>query len=210
MWANTLGWLGEDVASAIFKLEGDAFINGQGGNAPRGLVTYDTSSELDDTVRPFGTIAYVATGASGAFAGSSASPAGSPADTLIDLTLALDASYRANGTWVMSSGTAGVARKWKDADGRYIWTDSLQQGQPPLLLGYPVEIDESMPAINADSLSIAFGDFRRAYAIVDRPGIRLVRDPYTTPGTVKSYWFKRVGGGLADSRAVKFLKFSAS
>lgn len=67
-----------------------------------------------------------------------------------------------------------------------------------------------MGAIGADSLSIAFGDFRRAYTIVDRPGIRLVSDPFTTPGTVKPYWFKRVGGGVAESRAVKFLKFGAS
>ncbi|MEQ8936874.1 MAG: phage major capsid protein [Amphiplicatus sp.] len=202
-------WLSEDVASAIFELEGAAFINGQGGNQPRGLVTYDVSSELDDTVRPFGTIAYVPSGVSGGFI-AGGSPAASPADVLIDLTLALDASYRANGNWLMSSSTAGVIRKFKDADGRFVWTDSLIAGQPAQLLGYPVEIDESMPAIDADSLSIAFGDFRRAYAIVDRPGIRLVSDPYTTPGTVKSYWFKRVGGGLADSRAVKFLKLGTS
>lgn len=203
-------WLAEDVASAIFELEGEAFINGAGGNQPRGLMTYNTSAELDDTLRPYGTIAYVPTGASGAFFGSSASPASSPADVLIDLTLALNAAYRANAVWFMSSSTAGVARKWKDQDGRYIWQDSLQAGEPAMLLGYPVEIDESMPSIGTDSMSIAFGDFNRAYYIVDRPGIRLVSDPYTTPGTVKSYWFKRVGGGLADSRAVKFLKFGTS
>lgn len=203
-------WLAEDVSSAIFELEGEAFINGNGSKQPRGLLTCSKSSELDDAVRPFGTVAYVPTGVSGGFSGTSASPASSPADVLIDLTLALNAAYRSNAVWVMSSTTAGVARKWKDQDGRYIWQDSLQAGEPALLLGYPVEIDESMPAIGADSLSIAFGDFKRAYYIIDRPGIRLVSDPFTTPGLVKSYWFKRVGGGLADSRAVKFLKFGTS
>lgn len=203
-------WLAEDVASAISELEGEAFINGTGGKQPRGLMTYNTSAELDDSTRPFGTIAYVPTGASGAFLETSASPERSPADVLIDLTLALNASYRANAIWLMSSSTAGIARKWKDQDGRYIWQDSLQAGEPAMLLGYPVEIDESMPSVAADSMSIAFGDFNRAYVIVDRPGIRLVSDPFTTPGMINSYWFRRVGGGLLDSRAVKFLKFGTS
>lgn len=98
----------------------------------------------------------------------------------------------------------------KDQDGRYVWTDSLIAGQPPQLLGYPVELDENVPAIGADSLSIAFGDFDRGYVVVDRPGLSVVRDNVTEKGWTKFFWYRRVGGRVLDSNAIKFLKFSAS
>ena len=67
----------------------------------------------------------------------------------------------------------------KDGDGTYIWQPSADAAQPSRLLGYPVVESEDMPDIAADSLSIAFGDFRRGYLIVDRVGIRVLRDPYS-------------------------------
>jgi HK97 family phage major capsid protein len=77
------------------------------------------------------------------------------------------------------------------------------------LLGYPVEFDETMPDVAASSLSIAFGNFPLAYVIVDRPGIRMLRDPYTAKPHVLFYGYKRVGGGLANSEAVKLMVTSA-
>lgn len=96
------------------------------------------------------------------------------------------------------------------ASDQYVWTPSLSEGQPSRLLGYPVFEDANIPAMAANSLSAAFGDFGRSYTITDR-STSLLRDPYTQKPFVAFYSAKRVGGGIGrDSRAVKFLKFSAS
>lgn len=202
-------FLQTDVIDEFAATEGAAFANGSGSNRPLGLFQHTTSTDGDDT-RAFGTLEYVPTGASGAFSGASASPSSSPYDVLVDLISKFKVGYLANATWLMSPQTAGTLRKVKDQDGRFIWQDSLIAGQPPMLLGYPVELDENAPAIGADSLSIAFGDFRRGYVIVDRPGMQLVRDPYTKKGFTRFYFTRRVSGRVLDSRAIKFLKFSAS
>ncbi len=110
----------------------------------------------------------------------------------------------------MNRATAGVCRKLKDADGRWLWTDSLVEGQPDRLLGYPVAFSESMPTIGVDSLSIAFGDFQRAYTIVRRLGVKLLSDPYSQKPYVLLYGYQRVGGGVSNSEAYKLLKFGDS
>ncbi len=202
-------FLQTDVADEFSATEGAAFANGNGSNKPLGLFNHPTSTNGDDA-REFGTLEYVPTGASGSFSGSSASPSSSPYDVLVDLISKFKVGYLANSTWLMSPQTAGTLRKVKDQDGRFIWQDSLIAGQPSMLLGYPVELDENAPAIAADSLSIAFGDFSRGYVIVDRPGMQLVRDPYTKKGFTRFYFTRRVGGRVLDSRAIKFIKFGAS
>lgn len=77
-----------------------------------------------------------------------------------------------------------------------------------MLLGYPVTEAEDMPDIAANSLSVAFGNFHKGYTIVDRMGIRVLRDPYTNKPFVHFYTTKRVGGGVVNSQAIKLLKFS--
>jgi HK97 family phage major capsid protein len=90
-----------------------------------------------------------------------------------------------------------------------VWQPAATAGEPSLLLGYPVVESEDMPAITTDSYSVAFGDFRRGYLIVDRVGIRVLRDPYSSKPYVLFYTTKRVGGGVQDFEAIKLLKFSA-
>jgi HK97 family phage major capsid protein len=70
--------------------------------------------------------------------------------------------------------------------------------------------DDNMPDIAADSYSIAFGDFRRGYLVVDRMGVRVLRDPYSAKPYVLFYVTKRVGGGVADFDAIKLMKFAAA
>jgi HK97 family phage major capsid protein len=84
----------------------------------------------------------------------------------------------------------------------------MQVGSPERLMGYPVRVDEYMPTLATGSLSLAFGDFRQAYTIVDRLGVRTLRDPYTAKPYVVFYSTKRTGGGAMNYEAVKFLKFS--
>jgi HK97 family phage major capsid protein len=82
-------------------------------------------------------------------------------------------------------------------------------GTPETLLGYAVTRAEDMPALATNSLSLAFGDFAQAYQIVDRQGIRVLRDPYTSKPYVKFYTTKRVGGGVVNFEAIKLMKFAA-
>jgi HK97 family phage major capsid protein len=109
----------------------------------------------------------------------------------------------------MNRSTQAAIRKFKDTDGNYLWQPGLAAGQPPTLLNFPVTEAEDMPSIAADAPAIAFGDFRRGYLIVDRLGIRVLRDPYSAKPYVLFYTTKRVGGGVQNFEAIKFLQFSS-
>jgi HK97 family phage major capsid protein len=124
----------------------------------------------------------------------------------------LKQGYLANARWVTNRAVLTKIRKFKIAatTDAYMWQPGLQAGQPETILGYPVSRMEDMPALGANSLSLAFGDFRTAYQIVDRIGIRVLRDPYTAKPYVKFYTTKRTGGGVVNFEAVKFLKFGTS
>jgi HK97 family phage major capsid protein len=75
---------------------------------------------------------------------------------------------------------------------------------------FPVVESEDMPDIASGSFSVAFGDFRRGYLVVDRQGVRVLRDPFTAKPYVLFYTTKRVGGGVQDFDAIKLLKFGVS
>lgn len=193
------------IADEFNLQEGGAFVSGDGSDKPEGFLNR-TLSTNDDSTRTFGQLQYIATGVDGAFAASD------PQDDLIDLVYSLRPALRQGQgvAWLMASGTAAVIRKMKDSEGRFIWQDSLQAGEPSRLLGYPVHVFEDMPAIGSDSVSVAFGNWQKGYSIVDRIGIRLLRDPYTDKPNVNFYVTKRVGGSVTDSDAIKLLKFGVS
>lgn len=199
---NVGEWLTAKISEKFARAEGAAFIGGVGGLQPRGILSYPTSIG-DDGARPSGTIQHVLSGANGAFAASD------PADCLIDLAHALRAPYLPNAAWLMCRQTAATVRKFKDGSGRFLWAESVAAGQPSTLLGYPVHLDEEMPVLATGSLSIAFGDFQQAYTIIERPGLKLLHDPYTSKPHVLMYAYRRVGGALSNSEAVKLLKFAA-
>ncbi len=191
-------WLAEEVRVAFAEQEGTAFITGDGVNKPKGFLTYPTVSNASWS---WGSIGTIATGVSGAFSTSNAG------DVLIDLTYSVKAGYRGNAHFVMNRATQAQVRKLKDGDGAYLWQPSIEPGQAPTLMGFPIAEAEDMPDIAANSLSIAFGDFRRGYLIVDRVGIRVLRDPYSAKPYVLFYTTKRVGGGVQDFDAIKLLRF---
>lgn len=194
----------DQIAHGLAVAESVAIHSGNGIARPRGFTTVDTASTAD-TTRTWGVVQHVATGNSGAFASSN------PADTLIDAVTALAPRYRANARWLINRSTAGLIRKFKESTtNAYIWQPGLQAGVPDLLLGYPVSISDDVPDVSANSLSVWFGDFAQAYCIVRRPGLKLLRDPYSTKGQVAFYAYQRVGGGLVDSCAVKAVKFATS
>lgn len=191
-------WLAGRIAEKFARAEATAFVNGDGVNKPHGFLTHAKAANETATNVQIGTIP---SGGEGDFATTN------PANALIDLVYALGAQYRANATFVMNSKTAAAVRKMRDADGRFLWADSLAMGQPAQLLGYPVLVCEDMPDIAAGSFSIAFGDFRSAYTIVERPDLRVLRDPFSAKPHVLFYATKRVGGGVTDARAIKLMVF---
>ncbi|MEZ0260280.1 MAG: phage major capsid protein [Alphaproteobacteria bacterium] len=122
----------------------------------------------------------------------------------------MKSTYRENACFMMKRATLAEVRKLKDGDNNYLWQPDFQMKQGGTLLGFDVVEAEDMPAITANSLSIAFGDFNKGYQIVDRQGIRILRDSFTAKPYVKFYTTKRVGGDVTNFEAIKLLKFAAS
>ncbi|MDZ3830345.1 MAG: phage major capsid protein [Sphingopyxis sp.] len=196
-------WLADEIGREFAVAEGAAFVNGNGTNRPKGFLTYAATNE-GDGARAFGTLQYLASGAAGGFA------AANPQDRLVELVHALRAPYRQGACWVMNSDTLARIRKFKTGDGAFLWQPGLVEGQAASLLGYPVVEAEDMPDIAANSLSIAFGNFRAGYLVADRGETRILRDPFSNKPFVHFYATKRVGGAIIDSNAIKLLKFAAS
>lgn len=195
-------WLANKAASKFSRLENSAFAIGDGVNKPRGIFSYPTLATADST-RAWGKMQHIVTGNAGAFA------AAGPGDVLINAIYSLKPEYRAGAAWAMQRLTVAEVRKLKDANAQYLWQPGLAPGQPATLLQYPVIEAEDVPAIAANALAIAFGNFREGYTIVDRIGIRVLRDPFTSKPFVKFYTTKRTGGDVVNTEAIKFVKFSA-
>lgn len=202
---NIEQWLADEVSIEFAEQEGDAFINGNGVGKPRGLLSYPVVANTSYT---WGKVGFVKSGKSGGFADPTTSV--SPADALIDLYYALKSGYRTGASWLMSDATMNKVRKFKDADGAYIWAPPTGAGEVATILGKPVQTDDGMPSATTNgNLAVAFGDFKRAYLIVDRIGIRVLRDPFTSKPNVLFYTTKRVGGGIQNFEAVKLLQINS-
>lgn len=187
-------WHQQEVSEEFGLTEADWFVNGDGADEARGFLTYTAGDGFDR-------VQQLASGSSGSFDG----------DDLIDLQNLLFERYQSNATWLMKRSVFGTLRKLKDGDGRYLLSQmgGLLNTQPRELLDRPVRLADDMPAAGANSLSIAYGDFRQGYMVVDRVGIRVVRDIYTSPGNVRFQTTKRVGGGVRNFQAIKLLKLGS-
>jgi len=194
-------WLAEEVQTVFAEQEGAAFVSGNGTTQPKGFLT---ETIVADASWVWAKLGYIASGADGAFA------ATDPTDALVALAYAPKQGYRAGGRWVMNRKTEAVIRKFKDQNHNYVWQPGAAAGQPATLLGYPMAEAEDMPDIASNAYAIAFGDFARGYLIVDRIGVRVLRDPYSAKPYVLFYTTKRVGGGVQNYEAIKLMKFAES
>jgi HK97 family phage major capsid protein len=193
-------WIASEIEVAFAEQESDAFVRGDGVAKPRGFNDYPTVAEGSWT---WGNLGHVATGVSGDW------PASNPSDILVELIHALKSGYRQNGSFVMNRKAQAAVRKMKDSTGHYLWTPPASIDGKASLMGFPVIESEHMPDIAANARSVAFGDFARGYLIVDRVGVRILRDPYSAKPYVLFYATKRVGGGMQDFDAIKILKFGS-
>ncbi|HWL06487.1 MAG TPA: phage major capsid protein [Xanthobacteraceae bacterium] len=196
-------WLADEVSIEFAEQEGAAFANGNGINKPRGILAYD---KVANASYAWGKIGFVVSGKSDGFLAATTSV--SPADCLIDLYYSLKSGYRNGASWLMSDKVMNTVRKFKDAEGSSIWAPPSGAAEVATILGKPVHTDDNMPAASSSEFPIAFGDFARSYLIVDRIGIRVLRDPFTSKPNVLFYTTKRVGGGIVNFEALKLLKIS--
>ncbi|MDE8654778.1 phage major capsid protein [Novosphingobium album (ex Liu et al. 2023)] len=200
---NVEQWLADEVSIEFAEQEGGAFANGDGVSKPRGIFNYPTV--LNDNYA-WGKLGFVKTGAAAAFVAPTSEL--SPADCMIDLYYSLKSGYRNNASWLTSDKVLGTIRKFKDGDGNYLWAAPTGTADVPTILQKPVVTDDNVPALGANAFPVAFGDFNRGYTVVDRQGIRVLRDPYTSKPNVLFYTTKRVGGGVTNFEAIKLLKCS--
>ena len=202
---DVAAWLSDEVMIEFGEQEGLAHIDGDGLNKPRGLMTYDT---IINSSWVWGKIGYTKSLLAGGFQVPTSTV--SPADAFINLVGSLKSGHRAGAAWLMNDTTVTTIRKFKDGQGNFIWAEPTTATDVPTILGKPVHTDDNMPAVAADKFPIAFGNFNRAYTILDRIGIRVLRDPITVKGKVGFYTTKRTGGGLTNFEVMKFMKIEAA
>lgn len=186
-------WVASRVAEKFAALEATSFVSGDGSGKPKGILSYGAGTTFGSEIEQIqsGTDAEVS------------------ADSLIRLYYALKEEYAKNATFLMNRSVLQSVRLLKEATtNQYLWQPGLAAGAPDTLLGVPVKTAADMPVASNASLSVAVADFKQAYLIVDRVGVRILRDPFTDKPYVKFYTTKRVGGEVVNTEAVKLLNLT--
>lgn len=183
-----------EAAEQFAVAEGTAIVNGNGVGKPEGFMS--NASVAENISGSAATIA----------------DADGQANGLLTLKHALKTAYGANATWLMNRTTIGSVRKLKDADKNYIWMPGIAQGRPNTIDGDPYLEFPDMPSEGAGLYPIAYGDFRRAYTLVDRISMEMLRDPFTqaTAGNIRFIFRRRLGGKVVLAEAIRKLKCAAS
>jgi HK97 family phage major capsid protein len=194
--------LAEEAAIGFAEGAGSEFITGNGVGKARGIAGY---SNVANASYAWGSIGYIASGKSAAFASVA------PADKVVSLQHALKPQYRPGAVWLTNDATLGTMRQIKDQSGSYyLWQPDPAAAFGGRFLGHPVEVDDNQAANAAGSYSLAFGNFKRGYTIVNRTGTTLIRDNITAKGTTKFNFRRRFGGGITNFEAIKLMKFATS
>lgn len=189
---NMEAWLQAKIAEKFARDEATAFVAGDGVLKPKGILAYASGTT------GFNDIEQINSGSAGAVT----------ADGLLALVYALKAPYVANASFLMQRSVELLVRKLKDSQNRYLWEPGLNGKSQSMLCGFPVFQANDMQAAASASLSIAFGDFKQGYQIVDRIGIRTLRDPFSSKPNVEFYTTKRVGGAVKNFEAIKLQKLT--
>lgn len=196
---DIMGWAGPKAVNKFNRSESTDFVTGAGIDCAKGFTTetVKTSSPRDYARGQVGTSQV-------------ASATAVTGDELVTLRGYLKAYYRPNAVWAFNSNTETNIRSLKDGQGNYLWQPNFQMGGADMLLGQRVVIMEDMPDQAANAISIVLADFRECYQIVDKVGISLLDDPYTSKGFRHLFYRKRVGGGVVQWDGIKYIKQAAS
>jgi len=191
--------LADEAAIGFTEGANAEYITGNGVGKARGITAY---TNVHNSAYAWGSIGYIRSGKSAAFMSVA------PSDRVIDLQHALKSQYRAGANWLTNDTTLGVMRQMKDGSGAYyLWNPDPAGGFGGRFLGSPVTVDDNMPALGAASYSLAFGNFKRGYKIVNRAGTTLIRDNITAKGQTKFNFRRRFGGGIVNFEAIKLMAF---
>jgi len=203
---NVEAWVNRKLSSKFARVENEQFINGDSNKEAKGILSYaDWTTPTDFTAKTKGqyqrnALETIETVTASNFDG----------DDLINLQATLLSGY--NGTWGMNRLTWSEILKLKDQNDQYLLNPAmLFSGSLGMqLLGDPVVMFNDLPTSTDGAIPVVYGDFREGYVVLDRIGIRVLRDPYTTKGYVKFYTTKRTGGGVVNFQAIKRLKIKAA
>jgi HK97 family phage major capsid protein len=184
--------------------EGAEVISGTGVNQCLGFLDANAAG-------PGVPIAYTPSTQAATIASAAAGNAGQ-GDGLIDLFHTVKTAYAARGTWCLNRNSLGKVRSLKDTQGHYLWQPGIATSSPPTILGAPYVECPDMPNEGANTFPIAFGDWKRAYTLVDRIEMAIVRDPYTvaSSGQVKFFARRRVGGQVVLGEAIRLYKCAST
>lgn len=196
---NISMWLAMKVARRFGRVENTAFVSGDGSLRPRGFLDYpewDTANVYQRDA-----IERVNSGVAADFNG----------DSFKSLCGALKQEYMMGAIWGMKRAVWTEVTKLKDSEDRYLFDmqRNFREGDTMEILGKPVVLMDDMPVKGANSNSVVFGNFKEGYTIVDRIGIRVLRDAYTAKPFVKFYTTKRVGGAVTNYESLKIMKLAA-
>lgn len=196
-FVNIEAWLAKKTNDILTRTENTAFVSGTGSNQPKGFLSYDAWTT--NGVYQRNALEHIKTGVSGAITG----------DSLRFLQGALLEEYQGSAVFMTKRDNFTTITTLKDGVGRYLMNPlMIADGVNVRLLGKPVYFANDMQAIAADALAVAYGDFGTGYTIVDRMGIRILRDPFTAKPYVKFYTTKRVGGAVTNYQSVKILQLT--
>ena len=201
---NVESWLTGEVARQFAEVEGQAFLNGDGSNKPVGILnclTLGTSAAANDVS---GTYQVIDSGVDGDL--------GATADATIDflrgVVLTLKTGYLNGAQFMMNRNTHDKLVQLRNSEGEYFLQRDITKGAAATLFGYEIVINEDMsniPTTTGAACPILFGNFPRAYQIIDRVGVSMLRDPYTNMGSVMFYTRKRTGSMVLDASALKVI-----
>ncbi len=192
-------WLSDEVDTEFARQEGIAFLSGDGVNKPHGILGYVTGG-AHAARHPWGAIEAINSGSAAALT----------SDGFIDLFYSLPAEFRQNAKLYTGRLAQAGMRKLKDGQNNYLWQPSFAAGQPATLAGEAIVEIPDMPGVAAGSIAALYGDMDATYLVVDRVGIRVLRDPFTNKPFVHFYTTKRVGGGVYNPEPMRALKIAVN
>lgn len=199
--ANIEGWLIDAIGGDLAEYENDAFTTGAGVGKPKGILGYTPAA---DSGYAWGAPGYIASGAAGDWAAST------PAANVLNLIYALATPYHSGASFMAPRALIGELRSKVIGTDTFLFQPAGMAGGVPTFAGFPVYENPDLAAKGSNSYSMVFGNWQKAYTIVDRVGISVLRDPYTSKGSVLFYTSKRVGGDVTNFEAYKVMKFAAS
>jgi HK97 family phage major capsid protein len=192
---NLAAWLQEKARDKFGRSEATEFVVGNSTSRPSGLCSADVKTSNGEVYERGKVGTLVAAGA-----------AAIASDELINLRALLKPAYRSNAYLTFNRKTESYLRKLKDGQNNYLWQPSYQMGVPDTLIGQRTAIFEDMPDMGTGAISVVLADIRSTYLIVDRVGMSVLEDPYSS--FPQRLWKirRRVGGGIQNFDSIKYLK----